>query len=44
MNVANRDSMLTKTKARKKGLADLPPVQSDSLIELDHPVQRRAAA
>src|SRR4051794_10056645 len=26
--------MLTETKARAKGLADLPPVQSDSLLEL----------
>ena len=26
--------MLTETKARAKGLADLPPVQSDSLLAL----------
>src|SRR5690349_10602564 len=32
--VANRGSMLTETKTRARGLADLPPVQSDSLLAL----------
>src|SRR6476659_6572973 len=32
--LANRRSMLTETKTTARGLADLPPVQSDSLLEL----------
>src|SRR3954463_16431913 len=31
---ANRTSMLTRTDAKARGLADLPPVQSDSLLAL----------
>src|SRR3954453_3385591 len=33
-NLANRGSMLTQTHAKARGLADLPPVQSDSLLAL----------
>lgn len=33
-NLANRGSMLTTTDAKARGLADLPPAQSDSLIAL----------
>ena len=31
---ANRDQMLTPTDAKARGLADLPPVASDSLLAL----------
>ena len=34
MKLANRRSMLTETKTKARGLADLPPVQSDSLLAL----------
>jgi aromatic-amino-acid transaminase len=33
-NLANRQSMLTQTHAKARSLADLPPVQSDSLLAL----------
>jgi aromatic-amino-acid transaminase len=33
-NLANRQSMLTQTHAQARSLADLPPVQSDSLLAL----------
>ena len=42
---ANRASpMLTDTDAKARGLADLPPVQSDSLHRADRHGQRRSAA
>jgi aspartate/tyrosine/aromatic aminotransferase len=34
LNLANRGNMLTDTDAKARGLADLPPVQSDSLLAL----------
>src|SRR4051794_17669056 len=33
-NLANRNSMLTPTDAKARGLADLPPVEPDSLLQL----------
>src|SRR3954453_18463619 len=33
-NLANRVSMLTRTDTKARGLADLPPVQADSLLAL----------
>jgi aspartate/tyrosine/aromatic aminotransferase len=33
-DLANRHSMLTRTDAKARGLADLPPVASDSLLQL----------
>src|SRR4029077_9743609 len=33
-NLANRASMLTRTDAKARGLADLPPIESDSLLAL----------